>query len=176
MANRMASSSSIPILLLRGIPVLIDADLARLYEVSTRVLNQAVRRNPDRFPKDFHFQLTAKEKLEVITNCDHLKRLKFSKALPHAFTEHGALMAANVLNSPAAVKMSVFVIRSFVKQRKTLAINQNVLRRLAEMDKKLLLHDVAMSDIYKKLRPLLQPPPIKTRRIIGFGPQQDEPA
>ena len=172
----MASSSSIPILLLRGIPVLIDADLASLYGVSTRVLNQAVRRNPDRFPKDFRFQLTSKEKLEVITNCDHLRRLKFSKALPHAFTEHGALMAANVLNSPAAVKMSVFVIRSFVKQRETLAINQNVLRRLAEMDKNLLLHDVAMRDIYKKLRPLLQPPPIKTRRIVGFGTQQDEPA
>ena len=176
MANRMASSSSIPILLLRGISVLIDADLARLYGVSTRVLNQAVRRNSDRFPEDFHFQLTSKEKLEVITNCDHLKKLKFSKALPHAFTEHGALMASNVLNSPAAVKMSVFIIRAFVKQRETLAINQNVLRRLAEMDKKLLLHDTALSDIYKKLRPLLQPPPIKTRRIIGFDHQQDEPA
>lgn len=172
----MASSSSIPILLPRGIPVLIDADLARLYGASTRVLNQAVRRNPDRFPEDFHFQLTSKEKLEVITNCDHLKKLKFSKALPHVFTEHGALMASNVLNSHAAVKMSVFIIRDFVKQRETLAINQNILRRLAEMDKKLLLHDTALSDIYKKLRPLLQPPPIKTRRMIGFGPQQDEPA
>ena len=110
--------------------MLIDADLARLYGVSTRVLNQAVRRNPDRFPKDFHFQLASKEKLEVITNCDHLKKLKFSKALPHAFTKHGALMASNVLNSPAAVKMSVFIIRAFVKQRETLAINQNILRRL----------------------------------------------
>lgn len=163
-------------LVLGGIPVLIDADLARLYEVPTRVLNQAVRRNPDRFPEDFCFQLTSEEKSEVITKCDHLNRLKFSKALPHAFTEHGALMATNVLNSPAAVKMSVFIIRAFVKQRETLAINQNILRRLAEMDKKLLLHDVALSDIYKKLRHLLQPPPIKTRRIIGFGPQQDEPA
>ena len=176
MANRMANSSSIPILLLRGIPVLIDADLARLYGVFTRVLNQAVRRNPDRFPKDFRFQLTSKEKAEVITKCDHLKKLKFSKALPHAFTEHGALMASNVLNSPAAVKMSVFIIRAFVKQRETLAINQNILRRLAEMDKKLLLHDTALSDIYKKLRPLLQPPAIKPRRIVGFSPQQDEPA
>lgn len=160
--------------------MLIDADLARLYGVSTRVLNQAVRRNPDRFPKDFHFQLASKEKLEVITNCDHLKKLKFSKALPHAFTEHGALMASNVLNSPAAVKMSVFIILAFVKQRETLAINQNILRRLAEMDKRLLLHDSALSDtlsdIYKKLRPLLQPTAIKPRRIIGFGPQQDEPA
>lgn len=164
MANRMASSSSIPILLLRAF----QCWLTRLYGVSTRGLNQAVRRNSDRFPEDFHFQLTSKEKLEVITNCDHLKKLKFSKALPHAFTEHGALMAANVLNSPAAVKMTVFIIRAFVKQRETLAINQNVLRRLAEMDKRLLLHDTALSDIYKKLRHLLQPPPIKTRRIIGF--------
>ncbi len=91
----------------------------------------------------------------MITKCDHLQNLKFFKALPHAFTEHGALMAANVLNSPAAVRMSVFVIRAFVKQRETLAINQAVLRCLAEMDKKLLLHDSALSDIYKKLLPLL---------------------
>ena len=168
----MASSSSIPILLLR----VFQCWSPHLYGPSTRVLNQAVRRNPDRFPEDFRFQLISEEKSEVITKCDHLKKLKFSKALPHAFTEHGVLMASNVLNSPAAVKMSVFVIRSFVKQWETLAISQNVIRRLAEMDKKLLLHDTALSDIYKKLRPLLPPPPIKARRIIGFGPQQDEPA
>ena len=100
----MPESAPIPILNLRGLPVLIDADLARLYGVPTRALNQAVRRNADRFPGDFLFQLTATEKAEVITNCDHLRNLKFSKALPHAFTEHGALMAANVLNSAAAVK------------------------------------------------------------------------
>ena len=77
-----------PILLLRGIPVLIDADLASLYDVPTRALNQAVRRNPDRFPRDFRFQLTSKEKSEVLTKCDHLGNLKFSKTLPYAFTEH----------------------------------------------------------------------------------------
>lgn len=100
----MRESAPIPILKLRGLPVLIDADLARFYGVPTRALNQAVGRNVDRFPQDFLFQLNDREKAEVITNCDHLRNLEFSKALPHAFTEHGALMAANVLNSPATVK------------------------------------------------------------------------
>lgn len=95
----MTDSRPIPILTLRGVPVIIDADLARLYGVPTRALNQAVRRNLDRFPDDFRFQLTLPEKTKVITDCDHLQSLKFSKALPHAFTEHGTLMAANVLNS-----------------------------------------------------------------------------
>ena len=161
-------TDSIPILMLRGLPVLIDADLSRLYGVETRALNQAVRRNPDRFPKDFFFQLTAAEKAEVITNCDHLKNLKFSKALPYAFTEHGALMAANVLNSPEAVKMSVFIIRAFLKQRVALSANAAILKRLAEIDKTLLIHDRALRDVYQKLLPLLQPPPPPPRRRIGF--------
>jgi hypothetical protein len=158
----------IPIILLRGQAVLIDADLARLYGVETRGLNQAVRRNPNRFPEDFLFQLSPAEKTEVITNCDHLKNLKFSKNLPHAFTEHGALMAANVLNNPEAVKMSVFIIRAFIKQREALAANQTVLKRLAEIDKTLLLHDQGLRDLYQKLLPLLQPPPIQPKRRIGF--------
>jgi hypothetical protein len=106
----MPESAPIPILNLRGQHVLIDADLARLYGVPTKRLNEQVRRNLDRFPADFLFELTSEEKSEVVANCDHLKNLKFSKALPHAFTEHGALMAANVLNSTEAVKMSVFII------------------------------------------------------------------
>jgi ORF6N domain len=97
------------ILTLRERKVIIDADLAALYAVPTKALNQAVRRNEDRFPRDFVFQLTAKERLEVVTNCDHLAQLKFSRTLPMAFTEHGAIMAATVLNSPQAVSMSVFV-------------------------------------------------------------------
>ena len=169
----MPESAPIPILNLRGLPVLIDADLARLYGVPTRALNQAVRRNADRFPGDFLFQLTATEKAEVITNCDHLRNLKFSKALPHAFTEHGALMAANVLNSAAAVKMSVFIIRAFIKQREALSANATILKRLAEIDKTLLLHDSALRDLYQKLLPLLQPPPDKPRPRIGFGKQDD---
>lgn len=90
---------------LRGQRVLQDADLAGLYGVDTKVLNQAVKRNKDRFPLDFMFQLTTDEKAEVVTNCDHLAKLKFSKSLPFAFTEHGAIQAANVLSSPEAVQM-----------------------------------------------------------------------
>jgi ORF6N domain len=130
-AKRPKSIESL-ILTIRGRKVLIDADLATIYEVQTRTLNQAVRRNPHRFPEDFIFQLTAKEKSEVITNCDHLVRLKYAKALPLAFTEHGAIMAATVLNSTRAVAMSVYVVRAFLQMREQLAANREILRRLAE--------------------------------------------
>ena len=152
----------------RGIKVLLDADLAELYAVSTKSLNQAIKRNRQKFPPDFMFRLTKGEKEEVVTICDHLQRLKFSHSLPLAFTEHGALMAANVLNSGRAVAMSVYIIRAFLKLRETLVANQAVLKRLAEIDKTLLQHDTALRDIYGKLRPLLQPPPAPPRRRIGF--------
>ena len=102
------------ILSLRGERVILDADLAVLYGVSTKALNQAVKRNLERFPTDFLFQLTAEEKSEVVTACDHLARLRFSPNLPYAFTEHGVLMAANVLNSQRAIKASVQVDRKSV--------------------------------------------------------------
>ena len=152
----------------RGVNVLLDTDLAELYGVSTKVLNQAVKRNRQKFPSDFMFRLTKGEKDEVVTNCDHLQRLKFSYALPLAFTEHGALMAANVLNSPQAVAMSVYIVRAFLKMREALVTNQAILRRLAEIDKTLLQHDTALRDIYRKLLPLLQPPPDPPKRPIGF--------
>ena len=91
------------ILTLRGQKVILDADLAEAYGVKTKVLNQAVKRNIERFPEDFMFRLTEVEKTEVVTNCDHLRKLKFSPQLPAVFTEHGALMAASVLNSPLRV-------------------------------------------------------------------------
>ena len=92
------------ILLIRGEKVMLDADLAALYGVTTKRLNEQVKRNRERFPNDFMFQLTEEEKAEVVANCDHLKRLKFSPTLPYAFTEHGAIMLASVLNSPLAVQ------------------------------------------------------------------------
>ena len=164
----MKESSPIPILNLREVPVIIDTDLAKIYGVPTKRLNEQVKRNSERFPEDFCFQLTAEEKGKVVANCDHLKTLKFSTALPHAFTEHGALMAANVLNSPDAVRMSVFIIRAFIKQREALTTNHAILKRLAEIDKDLLLHDSALRDLYTKLSHLLQPPPEKPKRTIGF--------
>jgi len=102
------------ILLIRGNRVIIDRDLAELYGVETKRLNEQVKRNISRFPEDFVFQLSQEEKDEVVANCDHLSRLKFSKVLPNAFTEHGAIMAANVLNSEHAIRASVFIVRAFV--------------------------------------------------------------
>ena len=156
------------ILTIRGHKVLIDADLATIYGVETRSLNQAVKRNAERFPEDFMFRLSAAEKSGVITNCDHLAHLKFAKSLPLAFTEHGAIMAATVLNSAQAVSMSVYVVRAFIQTREQLAANTAILKRLAEIDKTLLQHDAALRDIYYKLLPLLQPPPDPPKRRIGF--------
>jgi hypothetical protein len=160
------------ILTLRGQKVLVDADLATLYGVPTKRLNEQVKRNTDRFPEDFLFQLTAEEKAEVVANCDHLTQIKFSKTLPYAFTEHGAIMAATVLNSPEAVKMSVFVVRAFVRMREHLAANAAILQRLAEIDKTLLEHDQSLSVIWQQIQPLLEPPPEPPKRRIGFLPDE----
>ena len=105
------------IFFIRGQKVMLDADLAKLYGVPTKVLNQAVKRNIERFPLDFMFQLTKDEKDEVVTNCDHLKKLKFSPNLPYAFTEHGAIMLATILNSPVAVQASIQIVRAFIRLR-----------------------------------------------------------
>ena len=131
----MTDALPVPILTLRGIPVLIDADLARLYGVPTKRLNEQVRRNQERFPADFLFELTPQEKAEVVANCDHLQNLKFSKALPHAFTEHGALMAANVLNSAEAVKMSVFIILSWLGKKRGVREQRDFAILTAEISK-----------------------------------------
>ena len=161
------------ILLIRGQKVILDTDLAELYGVSTKVFNQAIKRNKKRFPSDFIFRLTKDEKREVVTNCDHLARLRFSPVHPRAFTEHGALMAANMLNTSRAVTMSVYVIRAFVKMREGLAANAAILSRLAEIDRTLLLHDAALRDIYQRLRPLLEPPPQPPKPQIGFHVKED---
>jgi len=157
--------------------VILDADLARLYDVPTKALNQAVKRNACRFPPDFLFRLTDAEnellmRSQIVTASNRSQIATTSKRnirhRPLAFTEHGALMAANILNSPRAVAMSVYVIRAFVKMREDLAANSGILKRLAEIDKTLLLHDAGLRDIYQKLRPLLEPPPPPPKPEIGF--------
>ena len=156
------------ILFLREERVLLDADLAKIYGITTKALNQAVKRNAERFPNDFMFQLSDVEKQEVVTNCDHLTRLKYSNARPYAFTEHGALMVASVLNSNRAIAMSIYVIKAFVKMREELMANETFLRRLAEVDQTLLMHDEGLRDLYEKLMPLLEPEPEREERKIGF--------
>ncbi|HET9870284.1 MAG TPA: ORF6N domain-containing protein, partial [bacterium] len=109
----------------------------------------------------------------VVTNRDHLNGLKFSHSLPYAFTEYGAIMAANVLNSLEAVEMSVFVVRAFVRMREKLTANQILEKRLAEIERKLLLHDTSLRDIYDRIRPLLLSPPEKPKRRIGFTAEEN---
>ncbi len=162
----------------RGERILLDSDLAEIYGVQTRVLNQAVRRNRDRFPPDFMFQLTQDEaealrRLRSQNVILKLGRGQHRKYLPYAFTEHGALMVANILNRPRAVAMSVYVIRAFVKMREELAANAAILRRLAEIDKTLLVHDATLREILQKLRPLLEPPPQPPKPEIGFHVKED---
>ena len=161
------------ILTLRGQRVIIDADLAELYGVATKRLNEQVKRNGDRFPEDFMFRLTEEEKAEVVAMCDHLQKIKFSPQLPYVFTEHGAIMAASILNSPEAVAMSVFVVRAFVQMRERLAVNADILKRLAEIDLTLLEHDQALRVIWQNLQPLLEPPPDPPKRKIGFDYKGD---
>jgi hypothetical protein len=155
------------ILLLRGQRVMLDADLAELYGVETRALNQAVKRNADRFPSDFMFQLTAMEKSEVVTNCDHLAKLKFSPSLPYAFTEHGALMLGNVLKSSRAVEVSLLVVRAFVQIREMLSAHKDISAKLDQMERKLSSHDQAIAGLIDAIRQLMNPP-TPARRGIGF--------
>ena len=156
------------ILSIRGQEVIPDLNLAEIYGVETRVLNQAVKRNGERFPEDFLFELTRDEILRISQTVTSLANLKYSRQV-QAFTEHGALMAASVLNSTEAVELSVFVIRAFLRAREHLAANAAILRRLAQIDKTLLEHESALRDVYRKLLPLLQPPPEPPKRRIGFN-------
>lgn len=156
---------------IRGHRVILDADLARLYGVPTKVFNQAFKRNSHRFPEDFAFQLSAKEldhlKSQIVTSSSGHGGRRY---LPWVFTEHGALMAANILRSERAAEMSVYVVRAFVKQREALASNAAILKRLAEIDKTLLEHDTALQILWQRLQPLLAPPPENPKPKIGFHP------
>lgn len=153
------------ILLIRGQRVMIDADLARVYGVSTKAVNQAVRRNIDRFPADFVFRLSQNEKKEVVTNCDHLAHLRFSSTLPYTFTEHGAIMAASVLNSSRAVVTSAYVVRAFVRLRELIQSHSDLAKRLDELEAR---YDGQFKVVFDAIRRLMVPPDPKPKRRIGF--------
>ena len=177
----------------RGRRVMLDADLARLYGATTKRFNEAFKRNRARFPDDFVFQLTISEfaalrsasssqaiedkqdssnwSQDATSSSAFAARPMRHRSViyrPWAFTEHGALMAANILRSPQAIRMSVFVIRAFVRLREEANANAVILRRLAEIDKTLLEHDAVLRDVYRKLQTLLVPPPAAPKRRIGF--------
>ena len=146
---------------IRGRKVILDTDLAAIYSVTTKRLNEQVKRNKSRFPEDFMFRLTAAEARKVIFSRSQIATLKRGqniKHLPYAFTEHGAIMVATILSTPQAVKMSIFVVRAFVRMREQLTANAAILRRLAEIDRTLLLHDKDLSALWDRLQLLLEPP------------------
>jgi hypothetical protein len=162
-----------PIHTIRRQRVVLDSDLARLFGVSTMAFNQAIKRNLARFPEDFILRLTREEMANLISQIvisSPGPRHGGARKLPWAFTEHGAIMAATILRSPHAVAMSVYVVRSFVHLREALATNAIILKRLAQIDKRLLEHDVVLQDVVEKLMPLLAPRPSSHARRWGFTP------
>jgi hypothetical protein len=157
------------ILVLRCHRVLLDSELASLYGVTTKRFNEQVRRNRKRFPADFMFRLTVEESSSLRSQFATLKpgRGQHRKYLPYAFTEHGAIMAATILDSPRAVEMSVYIVRAFVQLREMLASKTALARKLNELEGKLKNHDEAITAILSAIRELMNPPP-PMRRGIGF--------
>jgi ORF6N domain len=153
------------ILTIRGQRVMLDTDLAELYGVATKALNQQVMRNIRRFPADFMFRLTRDEKDLVITDNSRLSRLKFSPHLPYAFMEHGALMLASVLNSSTAIGTSIEVVRAFVRLRELLSAHRELGRRLDLLERK---YDGQFKVVFEAIRELMQPVREPRRRRIGF--------
>ncbi|MEQ1574969.1 MAG: ORF6N domain-containing protein [Vicinamibacterales bacterium] len=165
------TAESPPILTVRGQRVLLSSDLAGIYGVQARALNQAVARNPDRFPLDFAFRLTRREAEDARRSRSQsviLKRGQNTKYLPLAFTEHGAIMAASVLNSARAIQMSVFVVRAFLRLREWVNGQADLTVRLAELEGRVGRHDHELVGIIIAIRRLIEPTTRTPRRRIGF--------
>ncbi|MEO7211549.1 ORF6N domain-containing protein [Mucilaginibacter sp.] len=162
------------ILLIRRKKVMVDKDIAELYGVPTKRLNEQVKRNKKRFPEDFMFQLTQEEKDEVVANCDHLKTLKYSPNLPFVFTEHGAVMLASVLNSNRAIEVNIQIVRIFTQIREMLLTNKDILLKLEQLEKKAIAHDADIEIIFEALKRLINPPSQTLRKRIGFIRDKDE--
>ncbi len=160
------------ILLIRGQRVIVDTDLAALYRVKTKALNQAIKRNRERFPSDFMFRLAPEEKAEVVTSCD-LRKLRFSPVLLAAFTELGTLMAAAVSNSPRAIAVGGYVVRAFVRLRDVVMSHQEFARKLRDLKEKLAEHDERFAEVCEAIRELMQRAPLPPKRRIGFSTSKE---
>jgi len=162
------------IFIIRGHKVMLDKNLAQLYGVKTKVLNQTVKRNIDRFPEDFMFKLTKSEKEQVVTVCDHLKDLKFSPQLPCAFTEQGVAMLSSVLRSKCAIRVNIAIIRTFVRLKQVLATHKELTQKLEEHEKRIDKHANHIIAIFEIIKELMKPPalplPSKPKGPIGFKP------
>lgn len=163
------------ILVIRGHKVLLDSDLAALYEVETKVLNQAVRRNPDRFPPDFAFRLSADEFAALRSQIVTSKGRGGRRYPPYAFTEHGVAMLSSVLNSPRAVQVNIEIMRTFIRLRQVLASNEELARKMDEVVAHLGKHDKQIAAIFDVMRQLLSSMDAASRRRIGFRPPPGKP-
>ncbi len=152
------------ILTLRDKKVMLDRDLAQLYEVSTKVLNQAVKRNIRRFPEDFMFQLSKEETKQLVTNCDRFASLKHSSITPHAFTQEGVAMLSSVLNSERAILVNIQIMRAFTRLREMLSTHIDLKRKIENMEKK---YDAKFKVVFETIKQLLEPPK-KPKKKIGF--------
>ena len=161
------------ILLIRGEKVIIDADLASFYGVTTKRLNEQVKRNKSRFPSDFLFQLSQEEKSEVVATCDHLNSLKFSKSLPYAFTEYGAIMASSILKSPRAIQVGIFIARAFVRMRKAIEEHRELSEKISQLEQKMIEHDDQLIQIVQIIKQLLNPNLPERKYRIGFQSEND---
>ena len=157
------------ILLIRGEKVIIDPDLAEFYRVSTKRLREQIRRNKHRFPDDFMFKLTRAEMKEVADACSHLTNLRYSRTTPFAFTEHGAIMAATVLNSEQAVEMSIFIVRAFVKLRGAIATHKELSDNINALERKVTQHDKQIISLVQAIKQLISPSAVPKKRQIGFN-------
>ena len=155
------------IIFLHNEKILLDRDLAELYGVSTKALNQAVTRNRRRFPPDFMFRVTKAEKDELVTNCDRFRSLKHSSAMPRAFTEQGVAMLSSVLNSDRAIEVNIAIMRAFVQLRKITSSQKQLARKLQEIEARLEDHDESIGAIFEAIQQLMTPPE-EPRKRIGF--------
>ena len=161
------------IITVRGQRVIIDSDLASLYGVKTKRLKEQIKRNAVRFPADFIFQLTPEEKEEVVAKCDHLRKLKFSSTLPLAFTEHGTVMVANVLNSQIAIDTSILIVRAFIYAREIISEHLELKRRLERLEQRVARgfqdNEEELQAIRFAIQQQMEVPVPSTRKAIGFG-------
>jgi hypothetical protein len=162
------------ILFLRGQKVILDSDLAALYDVETRALKQAVRRNRDRFPEDFLFELSPREIEHVVSQFVIPNRRKFGGAVPMAFTEQGIAMLSSVLKSDRALKVNIAIMRTFVRLRETLETNRELARKFSALEQRVDKHDEEIAAIIDAIRQLMAPPE-KPRREIGFHVRENSP-
>jgi hypothetical protein len=155
------------ILLIRDQKVMIDCDLAELFDVPTKRLNEQVKRNIKRFPSNFMFQLIKEEKDQVVANCDHLQKLKFSPYLPYVFTEHGAVMLANILNSERAIQASVKIVEIYIKMREMIQLNKELLLKMEKLEQTVINQDAKISEVFKYLEKFVDIQD-KPRKEVGY--------